>query len=232
MIIKGNDMASKKTRPITICGYDVDFCKGNLKNLHIRVRKDGSVYVSAPRGTSMSEVEEFIESNREWLDSAIAKRKAAYACYSDRDTIMLFGDEFKLMIIDSPSNDVIKDDRCIYVRTQRDPELLIRRYLNTQLMPVAKEYLDKWTSYTGLQCDDLRTKYMHTKWATCNHRVNRIWLSTKLAHKPLECIDYVILHEVCHLRHPNHGPAFHSMLADYMPDWKIRQDRLNGKISS
>ena len=79
---------------------------------------------------------------------------------------------------------------------------------------------------------EFRTKYMRTKWGTCNTREKRIWLSTKLAEKSPECIEYVVLHEICHLRYADHGPGFKAMLDAYMPDWKERRRRLNAKVNS
>jgi len=54
----------------------------------------------------------------------------------------------------------------------------------------------------------------------------QIFLNRELIRAPLECIDYVIIHELCHLQHPNHSPAFYKMLAKILPDWEERKYKL------
>ena len=68
---------------------------------------------------------------------------------------------------------------------------------------------------------------MTSRWGTCNTKTKKIWLSTNLAKRPIECIEYVVLHELVHTVVPNHGPDFKALLNKYMPDWKRRKELLN-----
>jgi predicted metal-dependent hydrolase len=69
---------------------------------------------------------------------------------------------------------------------------------------------------------------MKTRWGTCNTRTRKIWLNLQLAKKPVECLEYVILHELAHLKVPNHGKDFIAIMDQYMPDWREIKARLNG----
>ena len=70
---------------------------------------------------------------------------------------------------------------------------------------------------------------MHTRWGSCNTRAKRIWLSVYLPAYPIECTEYVIVHELCHLHHANHSPAFWQTVASAMPDYRQWHNILAGK---
>jgi len=71
---------------------------------------------------------------------------------------------------------------------------------------------------------------MTTRWGTCNANTKRIWLNLQLAKKPIECLEYVILHELAHMRIKNHDKDFIAILDEYMPYWKDVRKRLNDSI--
>ena len=76
-------------------------------------------------------------------------------------------------------------------------------------------------------CSSWQSKYMTTKWGTCNTNTQKIWLNLQLAKKPIESLEYVILHELAHLKVKNHGPEFVAVLDQYMPQWQERKRLLN-----
>lgn len=88
-------------------------------------------------------------------------------------------------------------------------------------------YLPKWESITGLHCDSWQTKYMTTRWGTCNTNTRKIWLNLQLAKKPTECLEYVILHELTHLKIRNHSKDFVAIMDHYMPYWRDIKQKLN-----
>lgn len=80
-------------------------------------------------------------------------------------------------------------------------------------------------SVHGIRRPTLNRRRMRRRWGSC--RVgSAILLNTDLVMAPVHCIDYVIMHELCHLKIPHHGPAFHRLLSQLMPDWQQRKDRL------
>jgi len=67
---------------------------------------------------------------------------------------------------------------------------------------------------------------MKTRWGSCNYHKKSINLNLELIKKPLECVEYVIFHELTHLIYPNHSKDFYNYLLTYMSDWKRRKERL------
>jgi hypothetical protein len=68
---------------------------------------------------------------------------------------------------------------------------------------------------------------MKTRWGSCNSKAGRIWINLQMAEKPPECLEYVVLHEIIHLKIHNHGREFKNMLDRYMPYWREIRKHLN-----
>ncbi|MGE6479778.1 M48 family metallopeptidase [Psychrobacter namhaensis] len=102
-------------------------------------------------------------------------------------------------------------------------------YYRRQLSTVMPALFEKWQPIVGAQANEIRLKKMHTRWGSCNTRARRIWLSVYLPAYPIECTEYVIVHELCHLHHANHSPAFWQTVATAMPDYQRWHNLLAGK---
>ena len=103
----------------------------------------------------------------------------------------------------------------------------LRAWYKGQLQAAAQQFVPWWEQRTGLASSSWSQRWMTSRWGTCNTRTGHVLLNTQLAKHPLESLDYVVLHEICHLRVPNHGPAFHALLDAHMPDWRARRRALN-----
>lgn len=68
---------------------------------------------------------------------------------------------------------------------------------------------------------------MSTRWGTCSVTTKKIWLNLQLSKKPIQCLEYVILHELAHLREKNHGEEFVAILDEFMPYWRDIKKQLN-----
>jgi len=81
--------------------------------------------------------------------------------------------------------------------------------------------IPKWESITGLHPAGYKMRAMRTRWATCNIRTRMLCFSTMLYDKPDEFVEYVVLHELAHLKVANHGADFKALLTFYMPNWRV-----------
>ena len=102
-------------------------------------------------------------------------------------------------------------------------------YYRQALSKVIPALFAKWQPIVSATANEIRLKKMHTRWGSCNTRVRRIWLSVYLPAYPIECTEYVIVHELCHLHHANHSAAFWQAVATAMPDYRQWHDMLAGK---
>lgn len=98
-----------------------------------------------------------------------------------------------------------------------------------ELQTVMPKLFNKWQPIVGKTAAEIRIKKMKTRWGSCNTKAKRVWLSVYLPAYPIECTEYVIVHELCHLHHPNHSAAFWDEVKRVMPEYKHWHNILAGK---
>lgn len=81
-------------------------------------------------------------------------------------------------------------------------------------------YFDKWEPILGVHAKERRVRTMKTRWGSCNIAEKRIWLNACLSNYPEECLEYVIVHELCHLLERGHNARFYGFVQNCLPDWK------------
>lgn len=193
-------------------GIEIDVIRKNVKNMNLTVLPpDGRVRISVPFGVSDRRIEMFVESKLAWI---LKHRK---------------------LVIDRSSAPTAGGESCgglgssrFSPKTEAERRALISR-CRLSLTPLIENYLAIWEARTGLYADKWQLRDMKTRWGSCTPRTKSIRFSVWLAEKPPELIEYVVLHELAHLKIPNHGDEFKAFLSQYMPDWRARQKRLNGK---
>ncbi len=104
-------------------------------------------------------------------------------------------------------------------------------YYRAELQSVMPQLFAKWQPIVGKSANEMRIKKMTTRWGSCNTRAKRIWLSVYLPEYPLECTEYVIVHELCHLHHADHSAKFWAEVKRAMPDYQYWYDILKGKTN-
>lgn len=87
--------------------------------------------------------------------------------------------------------------------------------------------VESWEPILGVKAKRLVYRNMKTRWGSCQPSTGRICINTRLALYPPECLEYVVVHELCHLLVANHGPEFKALLGRVMPDWKNRAKKLH-----
>ena len=87
-----------------------------------------------------------------------------------------------------------------------------------RLRECVAELLPRWETRSGLRPSRLRWRPLQSAWGKCAQKTGLITLSTRLGLLPEPLVEYVLVHELCHLRHPNHSPAFHAFLEQLLPD--------------
>lgn len=85
----------------------------------------------------------------------------------------------------------------------------------------------KWEPLMGVRSSGFTIREMKTRWGSCTVSTGKIRLNLRLAAKPRECLEYVLVHELCHLLEPSHNQRFHALMDQFLPDWRERKKRLN-----
>lgn len=217
-----------------------------VKNVNLRVRTDGSVYVSANRYVSVVQIEDFITSNYDFIQNARAKyekiRNSNPICnlfeYKDGEKICVFGQIKTLKVVQSDKNYVESDENniTIYVKNLDDIALKMKTfesYKRKTLMNVLNEICNRiyptFKSY-GVDFPEIRIRKMVSRWGSCMPTKKVVTFNTVLFFVPIDCVEYVAVHEFTHFLHPNHSKKFHSAMTVFMPDWEIRKQKLQKYI--
>ena len=219
-----------------ISGIPVQLTRKRIKTLRLTVSgSDGTVRLSAPWFAPAAQLAAFVEKNRDWIarqQSRAAASAPAAMEYLDGDGVYLWGRRYTLRLRESgrsavalAGEELVLSFRPGSAAAQR--EKLMTEWYRARLKEAVAQYLPKWEAITGLHCDSWQSKNMRTRWGTCNVKTRKLWLNVQLAKMPEECLEYVILHELAHLRVSDHGARFKAILDAYMPDWRRRRKQLN-----
>jgi predicted metal-dependent hydrolase len=218
-------------------GIEVELIRKKIKNMHLYVlRPDGKVRLSAPLRLSEDKIIMFIKSRLDWIKQ---QQQIIYSephdkpiTYSSGEIIKIFGVPYTLDVIESNKSAFyffagIAKLYCRKNSTTEQKEAIVDKALREALYEKTKPLVEKWESITGLKSSSYQIKKMKTRWGTCNTITKKIWLNFELVRKSDTCIEYVILHELAHLKAPNHGNDFIAIMNRYMPSWKEIREILN-----
>ena len=86
--------------------------------------------------------------------------------------------------------------------------------------------IEAWEPIMGVKAGKIAYRNMTSRWGSCQPSTGRICINVRLALYPPECLEYVVVHELCHLLERGHGPRFHALMDTFMPDWKERRAKL------
>lgn len=223
-----------------IDGISVTVVRRDIKSLNLYVKPpDGAVRVSAPRRTSDRTIRAFVQSHMDWIQRQQESMRASFPVrnYVTGETVPVFGVQTPLYVTEAASKRAcgVRMQRGQLVLTapqasmQEQREELLRCWQREQLREIADSLLEQWAARMRVQVKEWHIKRMKTKWGSCNFRAHRIWLNLALAEQPVECVEYVVVHELCHLLEPSHNARFWNLMTQYLPDWEARRTRLNAK---
>ena len=85
----------------------------------------------------------------------------------------------------------------------------------------------EWERILGVRVQKLDYRNMKSRWGSCQPQTGRVCINIRLALYAPECLEYVVVHELCHMLEPNHGAGFKALMTKVMPDWKQRERILN-----
>lgn len=214
------------------------FERKRVKNLNLRIRSDGSVYLSAHPRVSLAQAEAFLLAKWDFIRAAQAKfaqRQPAFpAEYAEGASIYVLGQKRHLHLIQGmPEGAVLEGEQlCVTIRDPDDGarvSAMVQRFFRQQaeaIFPTVLQNLLPLLSPWKVTCPHWRVRVMKSRWGSCLPGKGTITLNLRLMAYPLSCVEYVVLHELCHFVHPNHSPAFHALMTALMPDWKQRRQQL------
>lgn len=211
---------------------NIEIVKKSVKNITLRIYPDGRIRLTAPKRAGDEYIKYFIEKKRPWIEKKlkeINERKSKEILYNTGEKIYFLGKEYNFILEESKNNCIEKNDSSIILYTSFPNNYEIKhKIVNAWYREKSKEIfvpiLEKYLGLTGKSIEKLTIKTLKRNWGSCNYRKRHINLNSEMLKKDIRFIEYVILHEVAHLEHPNHSKSFYNYVAQYMPDWKERKN--------
>ena len=219
---------------------DYELIFSRRKTLGIHVYPDTRVIVRAPLNTDLRFIEEHLHTRAAWIlkhqqqfrqtppSPPVEPQSVTGA------TVRYLGEGYTLRIETSQRQRVQLGggEIIVSVRDATDTDhvaALLNRWLRVQAERVFAERLTACfprVAAWGIAFPPLKIRDMKTRWGSCSSKGN-VSLNLRLIHQPVELIDYVVLHELCHLKELNHSPRFWKLMDRVLPDWRDRRKRLN-----
>lgn len=221
-----------------------DVERAAARRLCITVFPDKRIYVSAPRGVSMAQIQERVQRRAPWILRQLDRFERFQPVQPPRryvggETHLFLGRQYRLRIEPASRFYVSLQGRYLvaHSRTPKDA-LHIRRMVDRWYLRQARQILPARFRECAARIrparfipNKLRLYRMKNRWGSCT-RGGTITLNRDLVKAPASCIDYEIVHELCHLGEHNHGRAFYNLLRRWMPDWERRKARLDSAMAS
>lgn len=220
-------------------GISIEIEHKPIKNLHLAVYPpNGRVHVSAPNCYSEEQIRLFILKKWVWI---VQKRKEvmSYTIQDEREYVSgeahyYKGELYRLK--------VIRDNSCtfhvelhgdyinvyVYERTTKENIAnVLWNWYKEQLTPTIERYVAKWENILDVKASEWTIQQMQSSWGKCHKETGKIMFNLQLAKKPLNCIEYVVAHELAHLIEQNHTDIFRNILSTYLPGWRKLKEQLN-----
>jgi len=223
---------------ITVGDVIVDVVRKEIKNLHLAVYPpDGRVRIAAPYRLNDEALRLFTISRLGWIRRQQAKF-ASQERHSPREYVSgeshyFRGKRYRLRVIEQPGPGRIKRHARILElvvpkgsdgsRRQRILHTWYRVHLRAEIAPL----IARWEPVMGVKVAEWGIKQMKTKWGTCNREAARLWFNLELAKKSLQCLEYVVVHEMVHLLERQHNDRFISYMDRFLPHWRLYRAELN-----
>ncbi len=195
--------------------YTVVFC--DRKSYVVKIKPDGRVELRVPKRTTKAQIAQMLSHHHSWiLEKSARQQERHQTSLVDGAYIPFMGE--KLII--RTGEQVAFDENTIYLPPENRAAYLENFYRSAakQFLP---DRLQKWADALGLSCKAVRINGAKTRWGSCSSKTT-INFSYRTMMLPPNCIDYVIVHELCHLKQMNHSDKFWAEVKKVLPDYEKR----------
>lgn len=197
--------------------YKVEIIKKNNRNTYIRV-KNGVIVATTNYLCTKKQIEKLIKDNEQSIIKMIEKDEKTQ---NKQENFYYFGTKYDI-IYGFDTIEFTKDK--IFVKNNET----LNKYLKKEIMRIYQERLDYWYNIfeENIPIPNLKIRKMTTRWGVCNIKNHNITLNYNLINYDISCLDYVIVHELSHLIHPNHSKKFWLVVEKYYPNYKQIRKKL------
>lgn len=228
---------------ITIQNITIEVERKPIRNMHLSVYPpDARVHLSMPSFLSESDARSFLLKKWQWIcrnrEQVLKQPRQTQREYISGESHYLFGTRYMLLVepVTSGANSITVQGnklimKCRPASTRDNRRAQLQEWYRGHLRTILTDLVDKWCEQLGEVPVDWTIKQMKTEWGSCIARKRHLVFNLDLARVPIECIEYIVVHELTHLAVQNHGPAFQALMTQRLPNWKLLRKQLNDFIA-
>ncbi len=216
----------------------IEVVRKDIKNLHLSVLPPhGKVRIAAPDHMALDTIRVFVISRLAWIKNQRrqmqAQEREAPREFLDRESHYVWGRRRLLLRVEldaAPAVELRHSKLLLQVRPGTDEarcQEILEGWYREQIRALVPELIAKWEPVMGVKVGRMFVQRMKTRWGSCNPKSGAIRLNTDLAKKPVECLEYIVVHEMAHLLEPTHNARFTALMDMFMPSWQHLRKRLN-----
>lgn len=229
-------LRKRQNHSIRLKGYDalVNY-SARRRTLTIRVA-EGQVSVRAPEYVRLHEIEQFLQAKQAWIAQKLAQQheqlQARQRRWESGAALPLLGKTLRLQIHDASPRYTHLDGDILSVGLRLAPaqsqplaervQKQVQQWYKQQALAHFGERVAYWEGVTGITSSGYNVRTYKSRWGTCSHR-HELTFNWKLMMAPLDVVDYVVVHELCHIVHFDHSPAFWRLVGRFVPNYKAHK---------
>jgi len=208
---------------------DITIIRQRRRSLSLSI-KNQALVLKVPLLSSQSTIGHFVNKHAQWIQESLGLLKQQHLFSSKHisvangdNNILFFGDIYSVSFHESKQNRVScnRDDHSISIHYQNNKHLHkhISSFFHKELLCYLEKQVNKYARQLNKPVQDIGVKAYKARWGSCSHQ-GKLQFNASLVHFPKAIIDYVVIHECCHLVHFDHSSAFWALVQRFCPDYK------------
>lgn len=215
-----------------------------VKKINIRVTWDGKVVVSVPAGMNYETFKRVLERRINWISKKLEeieiekKLLPSSREFIDGKILWFLGESITLKVMNNNNKEdeiSLKDRELVVGIPENDIDRvkqMVMKWLQDQAFKVVSEKIEKFAKALGVKPKNVELRDWKRKWGLCNTSEGILRFNWRLIQLPESLIEYVVAHELVHLRYPKHNSKFQALVSEIMPDWRVKHKELKKWIGA
>lgn len=206
------------------------------KTMLISIENDGSVLIKLPEATKKNEIDKLIKSKEKWILNKVALVKGRAKLKKDEILYLGHAYSYKVLVQRFLKKDFIYfngHNFQVNTKDEKNTEKALEVWLRNRCEKIINEKVEKYKDKFNVLPKEIKIKKQKTRWGSCSYD-NKLMLNWKLIMAREESLEYVVVHEMCHMIHKNHSKEFWNLVGEIMPSYKVGSEWLkhNGYLLS
>ncbi|MGN0308068.1 MAG: M48 family metallopeptidase [Lachnospiraceae bacterium] len=227
----------------TVGPLTYELSRKSVKNVNLRIDREGRIKVSADYRVPISFIEDFIREKEDYIRKAAEKmlkrkeeKESGEPGWKNGKRVSVLGNSYILAIREGKKEGIDLEAPYLYLTVkpgavESRKEVIWQSWqkkLAHEILEERMNLMEQRVACYGIVCREMHIRRMTSRWGSCQPSKEKITLNTRLVEAPLKAIDYVVLHELAHMKYPHHQKSFYDFIAHFMPDWRERKELLKG----